>query len=39
LTLTSPGFAPPLPVLAQAVFVSAAGGIGCTPPVALLLGP
>lgn len=39
VTLSSPGFATPLPALAQVVFVSTQGSIGCTGPAALLLGP
>jgi len=39
VTLSSPGFAVPLAAVAQVVFVSAQGGIGCTPPAPVLLGP
>lgn len=39
VTLNSPGFAVPLAAVAQVVFVSTQGGIGCTPPAPVLLGP
>ncbi len=39
LTVTNPGFASGLWATAQVAFVSAAGGIGATAPLAVLLGP